>query len=120
MRPIQAVEPACRHAACHGSLISARRDLVYVHEAHAERMGQVAHPGEGSRPYAEAKYANYFQVGHRLFEFYLEFGQAEDEETEPYIHTRIVSTPARAKALLEVLQQNITRYEEEFGPIERE
>lgn len=78
------------------------------------------HAGEKSKPYAEAKYANYFKVGHRLFEFYLEFGQAEDDETEPYIHTRIVTTVARAKALFEVLRANIAKYEEEYGPIKGE
>jgi hypothetical protein len=68
----------------------------------------------------EAKYADFFQVGHRLFEFYLEFGQAQDEEVEPHIHTRIVTSPARAKALLEVLRQSTERYEREFGLINEE
>ena len=70
----------------------------------------------------EAKFANYLQVGHRLFEFYLEFGQAEDqdEDVDPQIHTRIVTTPARAKAFLDALQQSAERYEREFGPIREE
>jgi hypothetical protein len=73
-------------------------------------------------PRPEARFANFFQVGHRLFEFYLEFGQVhdEDEETDPQIHTRIVTSPARAKALLEVLRQSTERYEREFGRIEEE
>lgn len=91
-----------------------------VGHTYTKRMGQVVHPGGDSRPHAEARFANYFQVGHRLFEFYLEFGQAEEEERDPYIHTRIVTTPARAKALLDVLRQNVARYEEDFGPIKEE
>ena len=73
-------------------------------------------------PRPEARFANFFQVGHRLFEFYLEFGQVHDEEddTAPLIHTRIVTSPARAKALLEVLRQSTERYEREFGRIEDE
>ncbi len=71
----------------------------------------------------EARYANYFQVGHRLFEYFLEFGQMEDdadEEADPQIHTRIVTSPARVKALLKVLQQSLDHYEREFGRIEDE
>lgn len=73
-------------------------------------------------PRPEARFANFFQVGHRLFEFYLEFGQMHDEEDDatPMIHTRIVTSPARAKALLEVLRQSTARYEREFGRIEEE
>ena len=73
---------------------------------------------EQGRPSPEARYANYFQIGHRLFEFYLEFGQAQDEEAKPHIHTRIVTSPARIKALLEVLKQSTERYEKEFGFID--
>ncbi len=71
----------------------------------------------------EAKFANFFQVGHRLFEFYLEFGQVEDQEGEdadPQIHTRVVTSPERAKAFLEALQQSTERYEREYGPIREE
>ncbi len=74
-----------------------------------------------NRTRLEAKYANYFQVGHRLFEFFLEFGQMEDDadmEAEPHIHTRIVLSPARAKVLINVLCQSIDRYERDFGRIE--
>lgn len=85
-----------------------------------QRMGIMPNRKEQGGLHPEARYANYFQIGHRLFEFYLEFGQVRDEEVEPHIHTRIVTSPARAKALLEVLQQNTERYEKEFGFIEEE
>ncbi len=77
---------------------------------------------ETGMPRPEARFANFFQVGHRIFEFYLEFGQVHDEEedAEPLIHSRIVTSPARAKALLDVLQQSVERYEREFGPIGEE
>ncbi len=82
-------------------------------------MGSSLKPNDPTRAHLEAKYANFFQVGHRLFEFYLEFGQLDDGEkdTEPQIHTRIVTSPARAKALLDVLRQSLERYEREFGRI---
>jgi len=81
-------------------------------------MGAMPNVREQSRPSPEARYANFFQIGHRLFEFYLEFGQVQDEEAEPHIHTRIVTSPARIKALLEVLKQSTESYEKEFGFID--
>jgi hypothetical protein len=81
-------------------------------------MGLMSNQREQGRSSPEARYANYFQVGHRLFEFYLEFGQVQDEGAEPHIHTRIVTSPARIKALLEVLLQSTEHYEKEFGFID--
>jgi hypothetical protein len=81
-------------------------------------MGAMPNQREQGRPSPEARYANFFQIGHRLFEFYLEFGQVQDEEAEPRIHTRIVTSPARIKALLEVLRQSTESYEKEFGFID--
>ena len=68
----------------------------------------------------DAKYANYFKTGHNVYEFVLDFGQcySECEEVEP--HTRIITTPAYAKALLRVLQDSIDRYERAFGAIKEQ
>jgi hypothetical protein len=65
----------------------------------------------------EARYANYFKVGYNAFEFVLDFGQyyAGDEGTQ--LHTRIVTGPSYAKALLEFLQDCIDKYELDFGVI---
>lgn len=66
----------------------------------------------------EGRYANYFEVGHNPFEFVLDFGQLFSEG-EKVFHTRIVTSPAYAKALLELLEESIGRYEQKFGPIQR-
>ena len=68
----------------------------------------------------EGRYANYFQVGHNAFEFLLDFGQFYPESTVAQFHTRIVTGPVYAKALSEVLQESIDRYEKVFGAIPRE
>ena len=70
-------------------------------------------PGAGEG--REGRYANYFETGHNAFEFILQFGQLYQEDHEPLIHTRIITSPAYAKTLLEVLQQAVAQYEEEFG-----
>lgn len=63
----------------------------------------------------EGKYVNYFKVGHNAFEFVIDFGQSYVENPEPQMHTRIVTSPAYAKAFLETLQESIVRYERIFA-----
>ena len=61
----------------------------------------------------EAKYANYFKVGHNAFEFVFEFGQLYEDEGEPQMHTRIVTSPVYVRELLETLRQAVEQYESE-------
>lgn len=65
----------------------------------------------------EGRYANYFKVGHNAFEFLLEFSQFYPEGKETQLHTRIITSPIYAKALLKTLEESIYRYEETFGRI---
>ncbi len=65
----------------------------------------------------EGRYANSFQVGHNAFEFLLDFGQVSSESEQVQFHTRIITGPVYAKALLATLQESIERYEQHFGPI---
>jgi hypothetical protein len=68
---------------------------------------------------AEAKYANYLQVGQNAFEFLLELGQAYGNDT-PAVHTRVITSPYYAKAFLKVLEEAVATYERSFGPIQTE
>ena len=63
-------------------------------------------------------YSNFFKVGHNVFVFMLDFGQFYPESEEVQLHTRIITSPIYAKALLETLQESIASYEQTFGPIE--
>jgi hypothetical protein len=63
-------------------------------------------------------YANYFKVGHNAFEVLLDFGQCYPESDRARIHTRIVTSPTYAKALLRTLEESLQRYEQTFGVIE--
>jgi hypothetical protein len=63
----------------------------------------------------EGKYVNYFKVGHNAFEFVLDFGQSYLENEAPQIHTRIVTSPAYAKALLETLRESLAQYEKNIS-----
>ncbi len=65
----------------------------------------------------EGRYANYFEVGHNAVEFLLDFGQFYPESNQEHRHTRIITSPIYAKALLETLRESIERYEQTFGTI---
>jgi len=68
----------------------------------------------------EGRYANYFKVGHNAFEFLLDFGQFYPRGEKEQLHTRIVTSPVYAKALLQLLRDSVERYERTFGVIEAE
>ncbi|MGZ8157257.1 MAG: DUF3467 domain-containing protein [Methylobacter sp.] len=59
----------------------------------------------------EGRYVNYFKVGHNAFEFVIDFGQFYSENQEPRMHTRIITSPFYAKALLETLRESVERYD---------
>lgn len=66
----------------------------------------------------EARYANYFEVGHNAYEFILDFGQYQPDTTRIQAQTRVVTGPVFAKLLSSMLSQAITQFEEQHGPIE--
>jgi hypothetical protein len=65
----------------------------------------------------EARYANYFEVGHNACEFIFDFGQYHPEDDSAHMHCRIVTGPAYAKLLADLLHAAIARFEEEHGEI---
>lgn len=64
--------------------------------------------------FPEGKYANYFEVGHNAFEFVLDFGQSYVDGKNVHFHSRIVTSPIYAKALLETLRRSVEQYELTF------
>jgi len=65
----------------------------------------------------EGRYANYFKVGHNAFEFIIDCGQYYTDNGEPQVHTRIITSPAYGKALLQTLIECLDEYEKSHGPI---
>lgn len=64
------------------------------------------------------RYANYFAVGHNEWEFLLDFGQFYPGSDGARVHTRIITGPTYAKALLRTLLDSLETYERTFGAIE--
>ncbi len=65
-------------------------------------------------------YANFLQIGQNACEFVFEFGQHYVDDQEATFHTRIITTPAYAKAFFKVLSEGIARHEQDFGMIPEE
>jgi hypothetical protein len=64
---------------------------------------------------AEARYANYFKTGHNAYEVILEFGQFYEGDSQPRMHTRIVTGPEYARTFLEILRDSLGRQARDFG-----
>ena len=68
-------------------------------------------------------YANSVQVRVNLWDFFLTFGRVNQTTADSVtIHNfeGIYLSPQQAKALLNILQQNVTQYESAFGEIKLE
>lgn len=64
-----------------------------------------------------ARYANYFEVGHNLHEFLVDFGQFQPEVGAVILHTRIALGPIHAKMLSQIFYNSVQQYETENGEI---
>ena len=77
-------------------------------------MAQRSISKPSSRGPLKGVYANYFQVGHTAFEFVLDFGQ-NYAGRQRRCHTRIVTSPTYARALLMTLTAALEQYRRRFG-----
>lgn len=63
-------------------------------------------------------YSNTVRISHTPFEFVLDFGRTVPEDTDVIrIVARIMMSPQHTKAFLQALEENVRRYEAQFGPI---
>jgi hypothetical protein len=74
-------------------------------------------PDPGCRE-TEARYANFFEVGHNAYEFLIEFGQYRPKSENVQPQARIVTGPVFAKLLLSILTKAVAQFEEEHGAIQ--
>ncbi len=66
---------------------------------------------------SEGIYSNLALISHTPSEFILDFARILPGARRARVHARVVMTPQHAKALRIALDQNIARYEGEFGTI---
>jgi hypothetical protein len=66
---------------------------------------------------ARGLYANAAMISHSESEFLLDFLFLTPQQPKTKVLARIISSPGHTKRLLMALQDNVRRYEEQFGEI---
>lgn len=67
---------------------------------------------------AGGQYANFVLITHSKTEFVIDFAQLLPGMPGGQVCSRIIQAPEHAKRLLAALQENIYKYEQQFGKIE--
>lgn len=66
---------------------------------------------------AEGIYANLAMIAHSPNEIILDFARVMPGSQKARVQSRIIMTPAHAKMLLGALEDNLKKYEKQFGEI---
>ena len=66
---------------------------------------------------AQGEYANFAIITHSSSDFVVDFARVLPGLPKAQVKSRVILAPEHAKRLLGALQENIVRYEREFGPI---
>ena len=72
---------------------------------------------------ATGVYSNLMMISHRKEEFILDFlfvqpQRAPQGQAIANLRSRVITTPEHMKRILKAIEENITRYEQAFGPIQ--
>ena len=65
----------------------------------------------------EGQYSNFLSINHSPMEFVLDFGRVTPGTEGARVHTRIVTSPQHAKAMLFALWENLQIYETNHGKL---
>lgn len=66
---------------------------------------------------AQGEYANFAIITHSSSDFVIDFARVLPGVPKAQVKSRVILAPEHAKRLLGALQENIMRYEHEFGPV---
>ena len=66
---------------------------------------------------AEGIYSNLALITHSAAEFVIDFTRMLPGVPKTRVYARIIMTPQHAKSLLKALEENIKKYEKQFGEI---
>jgi hypothetical protein len=67
---------------------------------------------------AQGVYANMAMVNHNETEFVLDFIYVQPQVPKAQVRARIINSPKHIKRLMLALQENVAKYEAQFGKIE--
>ena len=71
-----------------------------------------------SEEVAKGVYSNLAILSHSENEFFVDFASLSPGIPKAVVRSRVIMTPVNAKRLLRALQDNVSKYEEQFGKIE--
>ena len=66
---------------------------------------------------SQGEYANFAIITHSSSDFVIDFARVLPGVTKAQVKSRVILAPEHAKRLLGALQENIVRYEREYGAI---
>lgn len=66
---------------------------------------------------AQGKYANLAVVAHSSSEFVIDFAKVLPGFQNPTVHSRIIMAPEHLKRLVAALEDNLKKYEQQYGPV---
>ena len=66
---------------------------------------------------SEGIYSNFVVITHSLSEFVLDFARVLPGSPKSKVFARVIMTPPNVRALLGALEQNVKKYEDQFGKI---
>ena len=66
---------------------------------------------------ASGVYVNFALIAHSSSEFIVDLASVMPGFQKATVRSRVILAPEHAKRLLMALQENVARYEQEFGPI---
>jgi len=67
---------------------------------------------------AQGVYVNMAMVNHSETEFVLDFIYVQPQVPKAQVRSRVISSPKHLKRFLMALQENVSRYETQFGKID--
>lgn len=82
-----------------------------------QKMQQQKIQVELKEPESEGIYANLAMIVHSPSEIILDFARLMPGVPKARVYSRIIMTPQHAKSLLKTLEDNLKKYEENFGEI---
>jgi hypothetical protein len=65
-----------------------------------------------------ATYSNTVMISHNKSEVFFDFIQIVPHDPRPRVQRRIVMSPVHAKMFMQALQENMKRFEAQFGEVE--
>lgn len=86
-----------------------------MNEENKNRQGQLQI--ELPQEISQGEYANFAIITHSSSDFVIDFARVLPGVPKAQVKSRVILAPEHAKRLLGALQENIVRYEREFGPI---